>query len=515
MTNYRTKYIKIYLWQAISIILGFASLFIVVPYLSSNKTLYGIYSVCTSLTIFLSYADLGFLSSGLKYAAEYYIRGEKAEEVKVIGFTAILMLIVFLVIDAVFVFLGFNPQILIPELEANTDNYRIAQTLIFLLASGCPLIIIQRVLSIIFTIRVEDYKYQRITIFAGLLRITAAVILFSGGKYRVVEYYAFYQFVNLLIVIVALISIKRYGYNVKSLIRAVRFDKGIFKKEISLSMASFLFMISMLLYNELDQIAISNIFGIQAVALYAAAFSIMTFIRTYSSLVYSPYSSRYNHYIGIRNYHGLVEFTKKMVRMFGPILVLPIVNVALFSDAFVVSWLGEEYTEAAILVSFLVLSYTPNFMTQPLSCYMTASEKNKKIVTGAILLPLVYWGGIIVLSQLLDVKSFAIMKFAAPALLVFFYWGVISQDVRKLGFAFLNPWKILGNLLVPIAVAVLMSYALHPYMRYAHDRLSLFINILFIGVATIISLASSLVTNKDLREQLRIVFNKFIAVFIK
>lgn len=508
MANYRAKYINIYIWQAISIILGFASLFIVVPYLSSNKTLYGIYSVCTSLTIFLSYADLGFLSSGLKYAAEYYIRGEKDEEVKVVGFTAFLMLIVFLVIDSVFVFLGFNPKILIPELEVNTESYRIAQTLIFLLASGCPLIICQRVLSIIFTIRVEDYKYQRITILAGLLRISAAILLFSDGKYRVVEYYAFYQLVNLSIVIVALISIRQYDYSIQSLVKAVRFDKEIFKKEISLSIASFLFMLSMLLYNELDQIAISNIYGIQAVALYAAAFSIMTFIRTFSSLVYSPYSSRYNHYTGVKDYQGLVDFTKKMVRMFGPILVLPIVNVALFSDAFVASWLGDEYAEAAILVSFLVLSYTPNFMTQPLSCYMTASEKNKKIVMGAILLPLVYWTGIVILCHILDVKSFAIMKFAAPALLVFYYWRVISQDVKNIGFSFLNPWKLLGNLMLPVAVAVVMSLVLHPYLHYTHTKTSLFINILYIGVATIVSLASSLITNKDIREQVRIVMVK-------
>lgn len=508
MTNYKSKYIRIYIWQAISIILGFASLFIVVPYLSSNKTLYGIYSVCTSLTVFLSYADLGFLSSGLKYAAEYYIRGEKKEEVKVVGFTAFLMLIVFLVIDAIFIFLGFNPKILIPELIPDTENYRVAQTLIFLLALGCPLIICQRVLSIIFTIRVEDYKFQRITILAGLLRISAAIVLFSGGKYRVVEYYAFYQFVNLLIVIVALISIRRYDYKLKSLFRAVRFDKGIFKKEISLSMASFTFMISMLLYNELDQVAISNIYGIQAVALYAAAFSIMTFVRTFSSLVYSPYSSRYNHYAGVKDGQALVNFTKKMVRMFGPVLVLPIVCVSLFSDAFVVSWLGEEYEDAAFLVSFLVLSYTPNFITQPLGCYMTASEKNKKIVTGAFLLPLVYWVGIIVLSRFLDVRSFAIMKFAAPALLVFYYWIVISRDVKQLGFDFLSPFKLLGNLLLPVLVAVAMSLVLHPYLHYIHTKSSLLINILFIGLATIVSLTSSLVTNKDLREQVMIVMNK-------
>lgn len=510
MTNYRKKYYKTYFWQAISILLGFASLFIVIPYLSSDKTLYGIYSVCTSLTIFLSYADLGFLSSGLKYAAEYYIRGEKDEEIRVVGFTAFLMLVVFLLIDCFFLFIGFNPTILIPELRDNSENYKVAQTLLFLLVAGCPLIICQRVLSIVFAIRVEDYKFQRINLLAGVLRITAAIVLFSGGKYRVVEYYAFYQFVNLLIVIIALFSIRKYDYKFRGLIKAIRFDKKIFNKEISLSMASFTFMLSMLLYNELDQIAVSNLFGLEKVALYASAFSIMTFVRTFSSLVYSPYSSRYNHFVGVKDYKGLVSFTSKMVKMFGPILVLPIVNLALYSDAFVVSWIGDGYTEAAVLVSFLVLSYTPNFITQPLSCYMTAMEKNKKIVTGALLLPLIYWVGIFLLAKVLDVKVFSIMKFAAPALLIIYYWKVISNDVRKIGYGFLNMWKLFFNLLLPIAVAIGLSYLLHPHLQYVHTKSALAVNILFIAIGTFTSLSFSLLTNNDLREQALFIINKII-----
>lgn len=80
--TYRRNYLLIYFWQSLSILLGFLSLFVVVPYLSSDKILFGIYSVCTSLTIFFSYADLGFVSAGVKYAAEYFIQGNKEKEVK-------------------------------------------------------------------------------------------------------------------------------------------------------------------------------------------------------------------------------------------------------------------------------------------------------------------------------------------------------------------------------------------------------------------------------------------------
>ena len=117
ITNYRQKYLKIYFWQILSVLLGFCSLFIVVPYLSTNKIIFGIYSVCTSLTIFFSYADLGFLSAGTKYAAEYYVQGKRSEEIRIIGFTAFIMVSIFSILALGIVVLGCCPNLLIPELE--------------------------------------------------------------------------------------------------------------------------------------------------------------------------------------------------------------------------------------------------------------------------------------------------------------------------------------------------------------------------------------------------------------
>ena len=73
-TNFNKNYIKIYFWRIFSVLTGFLSLLIVIPQLSFYKELYGIYSFCVSLNLYLAYADIGFLSAGQKYAAEEYAK---------------------------------------------------------------------------------------------------------------------------------------------------------------------------------------------------------------------------------------------------------------------------------------------------------------------------------------------------------------------------------------------------------------------------------------------------------
>jgi O-antigen/teichoic acid export membrane protein len=108
MKSYTQNYIKIYATQSLSMLLGFMSLFVVVPYLSADKITYGIYTVCVSISIFLSYADLGFLGAGMKYAAECYSREEKEKEIALIGFTHFILLIFVLLLCGVFLFFSFN-----------------------------------------------------------------------------------------------------------------------------------------------------------------------------------------------------------------------------------------------------------------------------------------------------------------------------------------------------------------------------------------------------------------------
>ena len=91
--SYTKNYFKVYTTQFLSILINVLSLVIVIPYLSNDTKVYGIYTLCISFNIFFSYSDLGFLNAGYKYASEHYAKNEKKEELEIIGFVSFILLL--------------------------------------------------------------------------------------------------------------------------------------------------------------------------------------------------------------------------------------------------------------------------------------------------------------------------------------------------------------------------------------------------------------------------------------
>lgn len=499
MISYRKNYFKIYFWQSISIVLGFASLFVVVPYLSTDKTLYGIYSVCTSFTIFFSYADLGFISAGVKYASEYFIRNDKKNEMKMIGFTAFIMISAFAVVAFSILVIAIFPDILIPDLKVDSDGYKLARDLLMILAISCPIIIGQRILGIVFTIRVEDYIYQRMMIVGNIARILSVLYFFRDGQYQVIEYYIFYQAINFLVVIYGLFYTRHYGYSVMEFLRTIHFDKIIFNKVKKISGTSLIMTISMILYYELDQIAISHWMGIEAVAVYGVALSVLTLVRTFCSLIFSPYASRYNHYVGLNDMNSLAAFVNKMILMFGLVLIVPIATISFFAEPFVISWIGDQYVESAILVSLMTWSFASNFVKEPICSYFVATERNKILLKCNCLMPAVYWIGIIATNNLLGLNSFALFKFIAPTTIAIFYWRLAREDFKKKGNSLVSVKEVFLPLVYPIFILGILSFFISPHMYFVHNKVALLLNITIMGACLTISFIVGTLSNKTLR----------------
>ena len=115
------NYFKTYLWQGVALILHFASLLIVIPFITENKPIYAIYSVCISISIFLNYADFGFVKSAVKYGGEYFSKNDINSEIKLYGFSSFLMFISIIVIASSIFYLSLNPKLIISDLEIGSQ----------------------------------------------------------------------------------------------------------------------------------------------------------------------------------------------------------------------------------------------------------------------------------------------------------------------------------------------------------------------------------------------------------
>lgn len=510
--SYRKKYISTYVWQALSIITGFLSLFVVVPYLSTNMVFYGVYSLCTSMTVFFSYADLGFLNSARKYGAEYFIQGRTRDEMKVIGFVTFLMLLVFATLAFVLAVFAVSPTILMPELVDGTVEYSVASQLLIILAFSSIIIFCQRILSVIYSIRVEEYKIQRLFIFGNLIKIASIFYFFTGGRYMIVGYYFFFQLVNLIVVFIALLGTRKYNYKVKEFISFIQFDKSIFKQTISLSVASLIGMLAMILYYELDQIAISHLLGVGTVAVYGITLTVLNLVRSYSSLVYSPYTARFNHFVGLGDEEGLQRFVSKQIVVLTPILFFPVLVLALLAEPFVLSWVGSDYQESVELVAIMVFCFVPGVLANPLSSYFYAKERSKELNIISVVQPLLYWMVIFITYPFCGVNSFAISKVVVPTMAAIAYWVIYKRLFVQTGQQVVNITGALIHILIPSVVCVAFCLYAKQFMFFEKSTTGLIMNIVVMIICIIPTMVACVAVNKELRtmmvDYMNVVFKK-------
>lgn len=428
--SYTKNYIQIYFWQGISLILNFFSMFVVIPFLTSNPVIYGIYTICISVSIFLAYADFGFISAGQKYAAEYFATGDKQEEIKVIGFSNFILLIFLILFSICFLFLSYHPSFLISGLSSKANNST-ASSLLFILAMFTPVTLLQRVLQMICSIRLEDFIIQRSTIVGSIFKIISVLWFFRSGNYDILGYFFFLQAVNLLTAIVTLIIVKkRYSYDFLAIFSAIKFNKKVFLKTKSLAFTSLFMTISWILYYELDTLVIGKYFGAQQVAIYAIGLTLLTFFRSILGIIFSPFNARFNHFVGANDINGLKSFFLQITIILAPIVVLPIMVMALLAYPLLLSWVGPDYKESVEIAQYLVLCNLFAFITYPMGILLMAQEQIKKMYSISMLLPFVFWIGILSTYQIFGLRSFAIFKMIAFILSAVVYYGFMLKYLK-------------------------------------------------------------------------------------
>lgn len=483
MKSYFSRYVKSYAWQTLSLLISFLSMFIVTPMLTSNPVIYGIYILCISSHIFLAYADLGFVGAGFKYASESYARGEPEKVVEIVGFVAAILLSFVALFAGVMVLFAFRPELIVHGISTG-EQMRIARNLFLTLAVFSPAIVLQRGLQIIYGVRIEQYIQQRTQMAGNLVKIASVfLVFFRKGRYDISGYYLFSQSIVLAVAFLNTgIASRRYGFSIRSFLKSIRFSSALFVRMRALAFSSLVSVASWVVFYELDPFAVSKLLGADKLAIYAIALSLMTFVRNLYGILFSPFSARLNHFVGLGDQEGLRRFYGRLIALTLPVAILPLVSLESYLPVFIGSWVGSAYELSVQIARVLLASYVFSFVSYPTGILLIAQSRIREMNAVSIFSAIVYWALVIPGSSKFGVYSFAVSK-----TLVFFLLGgyYLVTSVRFIGRDFIVLFRdSFLPLALPLPVIVAVSRALSPLLSSEKGRGNLFIAIAAIAATS-------------------------------
>jgi O-antigen/teichoic acid export membrane protein len=503
--SFKKSYFKIYFWKGLSIILNLLSLFIVAPTLSSDPAIYGVYMLCVSLNIFLAYIDLGFINAGFKYAAEYYAKGDLKEEAKVIGFVLFILSIFLIIPFTFFLIASLKPGILLSDVNATSDKMVIASKLFLIQSLFSFNIILQKYNTIIYGVRVKNYKINQINIIANSIKLASIFYFFKKDSYDIVGYYLFWKSVETIAIITnTYLSKNLSNYSFFYALRYLRFSKTVFDKTKRLAIVSFVGSLFWIIYNELDSIVITKFFGVETFAFFAVAITFVKFIRSLFAVVFMPFNARFNHFLGQNRPGELKEYFFKLLNTIFPVIFLLITTILFLRKPLILSWVGSNYFISIEILFYFMLSMIFNPIKNLSTSLSNALEKIKLLYIVNFVLMISYW-----LSILLLVKSFSYLSFAYAKFISAFLSNIIFLFVISYQFK-VKPFTVILDLIKPVILPTITIFLLS---LLVNENLVFFKNssklllVLFIA-ATIysISLAILYFSSTPFRRQIRLLF---------
>lgn len=505
-SSYTKEYLKLYFWQIASLLLTFTSVFVVYPYLTKVPNLFGIYTLCSSLSIFLSYADLGFLSAGQKFASEYFAQKKYDDEVKVIGFTSFILFLVLIIFGITFIILSTNPELVLNKTASQIEK-NIASKILLILAISVPINLLQRTSNLIFSVRLKDYLIQRINVIGNILKICSVLLFFGENKYLIVEYFIFTQFINFFSSIISMyLAKKNFNFNTKLLFHSFKFNNAIFIDTKKIAFASLYTTFFWIFYYELDSIVINKYLGSNSLAIFSVGLTILSFYRNILGMVFSPFTSRFNHFIGQANISELKQFYFNIVIFFSGLVVIPIATIFLFASPLISSWIGENYSESIKIVKILTLCNVMSFITYPTNIMLIAQSKLKYIYIITTFNTFLYWIFIVLTFKTLGVESFAYSKLATFLISGFWYLFILLKIMRINIFDLLS--RIFFPLLPPILLLLLASHFSIHLFSFQKSRIGLIINATLLVLFIFTSLIFYYFINKGFKKQLNLLLKK-------
>ncbi len=511
--SYTKNYFKIYAAQLFAVVFNVLSLVIVIPYLSDNSKVYGIYSLCISFTIFLSYADLGFLNAGYKYAAEYFAKNNKQKEIEITGFVSFILAVFILIFAVVLILFAFHPYWLIKDISGTKDIY-IAKSLLLILALFSPNMILQRMLQIIYGVRVHEYILQTILIIINFLKIVSVYFFISNEEYNIVGYFLFCQIVTLLGLTVGLFyASKKFSISLKALVSHIRFSKEIFQSVKGLAFGSLYVTVAWILFYEFDPYAIAKLSGAEAVAYYSIGLTCLAFFRSIFGTLFNPFIARFNHFVALNDFYGLTNFTKTVMCILLPAVVFPTLSLALLSKPFVFAWVGDKFNQSVSIVTFLALCNILGFITYPSGILAMATKQIKLLYVISTVQLITYWSGIAIFFPRNGYIVFAWFELICFSITGIFYTTFICRFLQINIFKFIK--IIITPAILPVIGLLLILFSVRNFLPIEKSKVNLLEVALTGAVAAVIATFVYYFTSKTFKNYIDQLFVKLKQTVIK
>ena len=251
---------------------------------------------------------------------------------------------------------------------------------------------------------------------------------------------------------------------------------------------------------------IGKYFGAKQVAIYAIGITLLTFFRSILGILFSPFNARFNHFVGVNDDKGLKSFFLQIVVILAPVVVLPIIVITMLAFPLLLSWVGTDYKESVEIAQYLVLCNLFAFITYPTGILLMAKEQIKKMYSINMLLPFVFWIGILSTYQILGLRSFAIFKMVAFILSALVYYAFMLKYLKM---PILKSLKLIFKpMILPILFVVVSCLIFHDYLPTDKSKINLLLVAFVSGFLILVSFCIQYFFSENWRKQISKVLKK-------
>lgn len=442
-----------YRFLALNNIITILISFFLFPFIVSyvGKELYGTYLLGMTISGYFGTFDLGVLSAVKKYIPEYRGRNDTEGLQGIINASFSFYIVFGLIAGAILYSLGFwGPGLF----KISSANVMVMRYLFWIFA-----------VSAIFHWPLQVFKgviqgFQRYDWLAGLDTVIqigyllGAYFLLTRG-FRIVSIAILFQSLVVGTDFIFFLLTRLYIKGLK--LKFPYFHRDVFKKIFSFSIFVFLGgIVSILIWNIGDFI-IGVFVSVAAVTVYKVSYAMQNIIRSVNSLIGSPLMTLCAEMEGAGEYEKqqqlLLKGTRYMTLLIWPVIVIAMV----FSEVFILNWVGEGFRDAIIPARLLLFFWLFNVAIEVGGSSLTAKGIVRPVFWIAVISAICNLALSLIFVRFLGILGVALGMSISMILVSFpMVFSLILENI-KVGFGRLFNFSIRSSLIISLMSAVIST----------------------------------------------------------